>query len=282
MQQLINDSKKTITFLGKIAKDGKAQPLATAFFISLDGINHLVTAKHVVIDEETGQIDDELVAFINLKKGGVTSIPLRKVKELENIDWMFHTVSEVDIAIIPFPLKGDKYDTKVIPYETFLPIINLCELYDVFFLSFQPGIELESRIGPIIRSGTISRLNENRTFYLDGVAFPGNSGSPVFLKPSPLRFTEKGITLKQDNLGGKFIGVIGAYITYSEIAISVQTRKPRIIFEENTCLSRVWSVNYLKEIIESEQCQSQIKRLNVIISRQMTEVIQSGLQKRVK
>ena len=277
MKQFIEDSKKVITFLGKITREGKAEPHATGFFIRIDRIIHLVTAKHVVINKETGQIDDELVAFFNLREGGVTGLLLKDVKEIDKTNWIFHTASEVDIAIIPFPMGKEKYDVKVIPDDTFLPIESLCELYDVFFLSFQPGTKFETRVAPIIRSGTISRLNEDRTFYVDGAAFPGNSGSPVFLKPSPIRFDEKGISLGGDTLGGKFVGIIGEYIPYEEVAVSVQTGRPRIVFQENTGLSRVWSVNYIRQIIESEQFKSQIDGLEAMLSKQ--EANATGMEK---
>ena len=277
MKQFIENSKKIITFLGKITREGKAEPKATGFFIRIGGIIHLITAKHVVTDRETNQPDNEIVAFFNSREGGVIGLPIKDVMEKDGTSWIFHTNSEVDIAIIPFPLNKEKYDVKVIPDDIFLPIESLFELYDVFFLSFQPGTKFETRVAPIIRSGTISRLNDDKTFYIDGAAFPGNSGSPVFLKPSPIRFDEKGISLGGDTLGGKFVGIIGEYIPYEEVAVSVQTGRPRIVFQENTGLSRAWSVNYIKQIIESEQFKSQIDGLEAMISKQ--EANATGMEK---
>ena len=62
-------------------------------------------------------------------------------------------------------------------------------------------------------------------------------------------------------MGGKFIGIIGEYLPYKEIAVSVQTGRPRVVFEENTGLSRVWSVEYLNEIIESDAFKDQIENI---------------------
>ena len=143
----------------------------------------------------------------------------------------------------------------------FLDTKRLFELYDIFFLSYQPGIRIENKLTPIIRSGTISLINNDKTFYIDASAFPGNSGSPVFLKPSPIRFDAKGISLGGDVLGGKFIGIIGEYLTYREVAISEQTGRPRVIFEENTGLSKVWSVSFINEIIDSKEFQKQLDKL---------------------
>jgi len=262
MKQFIHDSKKTITFLGIINKKGDAVPKATGFFVKIQGIFHLVTAKHVVKDTETGNLmDEELIAFFNKKEGGVTGVSIKESKAKDETNWVFHNDDRVDIAIIPFRLSKKADDVLVIPDDSFLGIESLNELYDIFFLSFQPGAEYGTKIIPIFRGGTISRINEDKTLFVDAAAFPGNSGSPVFLKPSPIRFGGKGIYNGKDPIGGKFIGVIGEYITYKEVAISVQTGLPRVIFEENTGLSKVWSVGYLKQIIESAEFVKQLNKL---------------------
>lgn len=263
IQQLIGDIKKTIVFLGDI-RDNKTQLYATGFLVEIQDILHLITARHVVVDKDTGQIKDaNMYAFFNLKSGGITTRPIKGVKEKLGVDWVFHKNAEVDIAIIPFGLDFQKDDVKAIPDNLFLPTDRdrLFELYDIFFLSYQPEVEFKKRISPIFRSGTISIINEDKTFYVDASAFPGNSGSPVFLKPSPIRFDEKGISIGGDPLGGKFIGIIGEYIPYREVAISVQTGRPRVTFEENTGLSRVWSVGFIKEIIESDAFRKQLNKL---------------------
>jgi V8-like Glu-specific endopeptidase len=66
--------------------------------------------------------------------------------------------------------------------------------YRIFSLYPQPGIRIRQRISPIIRTGTISVMNDDRTFYIDAAAFPGNSGSPVFLRPT-LSYDGKGCIL---------------------------------------------------------------------------------------
>jgi hypothetical protein len=101
-------------------------------------------------------------------------------------------------------------------------------------------------------------MNEDKTFYIDAAAFPGNSGSPVFLKPS-LVFNENREFVTSG--GGNFSGVIGEYLPYQEVAVSVQTGLPRVIFQENTGLSRVWSTSFITEIINSNAFTEQINRL---------------------
>jgi len=62
-------------------------------------------------------------------------------------------------------------------------------------------------------------------------------------------------------LGGKFIGIIGEYLPYQEVAISTQTGRKRVVFEENTGLSRVWSVNFIREIVESNTFKQQLDKV---------------------
>ena len=62
-------------------------------------------------------------------------------------------------------------------------------------------------------------------------------------------------------MGGKFIGIIGEYLPYQEVAISTKTGRPRVVFEENTGLSRVWSVNFIREIVESNTFKQQLDKV---------------------
>jgi len=265
INKLISDIKKTVVFLGKF-EEKEARINATGFLVKIKNVYHLVTAKHVVMEVKnnkfTGKLKDEdMVVFFNMKNGNIRSRSISSVKKKYNTNWIFHKNDDVDIAIMPFSIDSKTDDIKVIPDDLFLDTKRLFELYDIFFLSYQPGIKADKKINPIIRKGTISLINSDHTFYIDASSFPGNSGSPVFLKPSPIRFDANGISLGGDPLGGKFIGIIGEYLPYQEVAISVQTRRPRVIFEENTGISKVWSVSFINEIISSDDFKKQLEKL---------------------
>ena len=261
MLELLRQIKKTVVFLG-VVKDGTQVPHATGFLVRVKGIYHLLTAKHVIFNSETGErTDQELHAFFNLKSGGADARAIADIKKFFAVDWILHDNSEVDIAVLPFGLNEKKDDVLTIPDDLFLEVTEDFELYEIFFLSFQPGIAIQERIIPFFRAGIISRFNEDNTFYVDASAFPGNSGSPVFLRPSPVRFTSKGINLGKDTIGCKFLGVVGSYVPYREVAVSLQTKRPRIIFEENTGLSHVWSVSQIGEITGSEAFTKQLEEL---------------------
>lgn len=261
--RLVDEIKKTVVFIGKIDKEEKTFFYATGFLVRVQNVYHLLTAKHVVANMETGKLqDDGMLVFFNSKDGSIASRSIENIKQIYKVTWIFHNNAEVDIAIIPFGIDLQKDDVKVISDNMFLLPDRIFELYDVFFLSYQPGIEPQRKITPVIRGGIISIINDDKSFYIDASAFPGNSGSPVFLKPSPIRFDEKGgVSIGDNSLGGKFIGIIGEYVPYREIAISTQTGRPRVIFEENTGLSKVWSVEFINEILDSATFKEQLDRV---------------------
>ncbi len=251
--------KRSVAFLGEY-KQNKVRPNASGFFIDVQGITYLVTAKHVIYDKKTNSLKDHnLCIFTSSKVENTIYLePIIRIKTKFSVDWIFHENEVVDLAIIPFASDPAKTAVLRIPPDQFAVIDQLFELNDIFFISYQPGIKFENNFNPIIRNGTISIINKDKTFYIDGFAFPGNSGSPVFFKPKGFNYTEKGMEMGFHPLNGKFIGIIGGYITYSDVAVSIQTGRPRIRFEENTGLSIVWSVDYLLEIIESDALKNQI------------------------
>jgi len=262
VNELIQQIKKSVVFLGEFGAQGNRSFYATGFLVSVESVYYLLTAKHVVINERTGRIqDDGMHVFFNQLDGTIGSRSIEEIKQNYKLNWIFHENPEVDIALIPFGLNYETDDVKVLPDQMFLSAKDIVELYDVFFISYQPGIEPVSKILPVFRGGIVSTINEDRSFYIDAFAFPGNSGSPVFLKPSAVRTDGKNILIGEDPYGYKFIGIIGEYIPYQEMAISTKTNRPRIIFEENTGLSKVWSVEHIGEIFESRTFKEQLRKI---------------------
>ncbi|MFH0828241.1 MAG: serine protease [Candidatus Omnitrophota bacterium] len=237
----------------------------TGFLTKVQGIVYLITAKHVIKDKRTdGLKSGELFIFFNSKNGTLSLRSLTRFKEEYNVDWLFHQNPEVDIAMIPFGVDLATDDVRVLSEGLFYPSKEITELFEVFFLSYQPGIEALKKISPIVRGGMVSIINEDKTFYIDGFAFPGNSGSPVFLRFSPLAVDKEGepyfLNLRE-GLGIKLVGIMGEYLSYQEVAVSTQTGRARMVFEENTGLSKVWPVDYINEITNSVIFKEQLKKI---------------------
>lgn len=271
MNNLLREIKKTVVFLGTAVPkpDGKSMDIknikATASLVQVKNVHHLVTAKHVVMEKVSSGftsklLDDAMVAIYNRKSPGLGVTPISFIKQHYGVKWIFHPNPNVDLAIIPFPIDPAQSDLLSIPDSLFVTPERLYEVYEVFFPSFQPGIAVQNKITPLFRAGTIALMQDDGTLLIDAPAFPGNSGSPVFLKPSPIRFDETGLSIGNDQLGGKFIGIVGGCITFQDLAMSVQTGRPRVIFEENTGLSIVSSVKLLNEIIDSDPFKQQLEQ----------------------
>lgn len=260
---VIEQFKKSVVFIGRNVPDKQPAFIATGCLIELGGIVHIVTAKHVVIDVTAGRLEDEgLSVFLNSRAGPGVARPLGAYKKKFKIDWVLHPNPKVDVAAFPFAQDPTTDDTVSIRPTVYADQSRLFPLYDVFHISFQPGIQEEPGVvSPIVRAGIISKINKDGTLYIDSSAFPGNSGSPVFLTPTPIRFDEGGIAVGGDTLGGRFLGIIGEYIPYQEVAVSTQTKKPRIVFEENTGLSRVWTPRFIAEVAETPEFKRQIEML---------------------
>lgn len=238
----------------------------TGFLVEIDSIFHLVTAKHVVVNSDAyGNLDTkangkEIFGFYYDNNGQVQYRSLDTIKAKFNIDWIFHSDPQVDIAIIPFAINKND-NLKIIPQKDFLGTKSIFETYQVYFVSYHPAITNVNDLNPIFRIGNVSRKNKNSTLFIDAFAFPGNSGSPVFLSPSPIRFDSNTFNIGSDPLGDKFIGIIGAYIPYEEVAVSTQTQRPRVIFQENSGLALIWTVDFINEIINSKKMQDQLKNI---------------------
>lgn len=266
MAKLISDVKQAVVFLGhqEVQKNGTIKNVyeGTGCIIDIDNFFHVLTAKHVITRKGKVPAKD-MKFFLNRKDGTVSIYSFEEIKKKYDVNWVFPKDLNVDLAIIPIGLNIKQDLFKILPQDLFQSTEKLYELYDAFFLSYQPGAVDDELISPVVRTATLSLIKPNGTFLIDGSAFPGNSGSPVFLEPSAIRFDSGGITIGGDPLGGKFIGILGAYLPYREVAVSLQTGRPRVVFEENTGLSIVSSVELIQNLIESAPVRAQLKKLVV-------------------
>jgi hypothetical protein len=240
--------RKTVVFLGfRESTEDPKQPftnelIGTGTLIAHAPLTYIVTARHVaesLVQRETAK--RHAVAFLNNKSGVAACLDLSSMSHEHALTWI---ASEgADLATFPFARISD-FDELAVPDSLFLTSDSLTELEDVFILSYQPGLSDLVRVVPIARRGMVSVINSDGSFYIDAFAFPGNSGSPAFTRPGPVGFAPDGIVL--GGSGCRFIGIVGEYLPYSEVAFSKQTGRPRVVFEENTGLAKVWPVQALQ------------------------------------
>jgi hypothetical protein len=123
---------------------------------------------------------------------------------------------------------------------------------ETFILAFHPGIMNGEPSSAVIRHGTIAFFpNGADTFLVDSFVFPGNSGSPVILKPSMVNLKGYQFTISGNARQAYLLGVVVEFLPYTEFAISPQTQRPRISFEENSGLVRAVRAEKVAELLRA-------------------------------
>jgi Trypsin-like peptidase domain len=173
-----------------------------------------------------------------------------------------HPNPEIDVAVaaVNFQVLLD-HEMQVAWFQSDEHVQHLASMQElgvtegdaVFVLGFPMGLLGRDRNVVIVRSGSIARIRDTiahteDTFLVDATVFPGNSGGPVLFRPEVLSIT--GTTAISQAF---LMGVVSGYVPYVDVAVSPQTGRARITFEENTGLSAVYAVDYIEETITDWQ-----------------------------
>lgn len=200
--------------------------------------------------------------------------------------WIGHQNANIDVAVIiinPNFLKEEQ--RRFFFFQSDLHIMNKKKMEEnqitegdrVFILGFPMGLVSNDRSYVICRGGYFARIRdfiENRStdYLIDATVFPGNSGGPVIICPSAISI-QGTKTIPKAGL----IGIVKSYVPYQDAAISQQTRRPRIVFEENSGLTLVESVDSIMETIELAE-----KRIEGRIAQAKSRIRKKEEQKQVK
>jgi len=217
----------------------------------------IVTNRHVFQDQKTKKCLQEVYFRFNTldDKSHYFKIDLLKADGVPL--WHMHEDEKVDLAILP--INADVIQEANINFSFFngqdlfyakdFKVNNITTGDGLFVLGFPMSINGKLRNFVIVRQGIIARVDEevleDRYFYIDASAYPGNSGGPVIHKPEVVS-----ITGTKSNLSAGLIGVISSGETYSDVAISQQTGEAKVIFTEQTGLVRVVPTELIFEIID--------------------------------
>lgn len=245
----------------------KKRSIATGFLVGKEvGENNekeklfklfIVTNRHVFQDQKTKQFLKEVFFRFNTIDNKSHYFKTTLLKEDDSPLWHMHIDQKVDLAILPINANVIK-DAKInfyffqgqdLFYAKDFEDKNISTGDGLFVLGFPMSISGKLRNFVIVRQGIIARVDdevlEDRYFYIDASAYPGNSGGPVIRKPEIVA-----ITGTKSNSSAGLIGVISSGETYSDVAISQQTGEPRVIFAEQTGLVRVVPIELVFEIID--------------------------------
>jgi len=229
------------------------------YFHTLNGNNgrvYLVSNKHVF--KSNAQIFLRLNPKVLDKPKGYA---LNLIDPQTNNElWRGHYSNKVDVAVIPVNFSHfltDKMEVSYFNDNTHTIDVKkmenkgISEGDGVFALGFPVSLVGDKSSSVIIRGGTIARVQDtykspNEPFLIDTTVFPGNSGGPVVNKPEMVAI--EGTKAANDcNL----IGIISSYVAYKDYAISQQTGNVRVVFEENSGLSYIFSVDSIKATVKA-------------------------------
>lgn len=223
---------------------------------------YLVTNKHVFADHKV------VTVRFDSSSGGTLPIEVDLSPKGTKL-WTGHPDPSIDVAVLPINpqfLKDNgahfnffHSNLNALPLKDPLAS-DLAEGDGIFILGFPMGlVDVQANIA-ITRMGSIARIRDclagrSKSFLVDAPVYPGNSGGPVILRPEGLA-----ITGTKSILTAYLLGIVNSYIPFLDTAVSLQTGRNRIIFEENSGLSNVFPVDYIDEaILEVEKAGKVIK-----------------------
>lgn len=236
--------------------------VGTGFFVSRKTDNDgnirpfLVTNKHVVKGQKN--------IVIRMKR--------KQDSELKDIDaplenvtgaiYKLHKDTSIDVAVIP--LNGKFIVDNNLDFPAFdidSNAMTSSELREngvdegslVHMLGFPMRLVNANSMLPICRLGCVARMSEEQikeqhSFLVDIQNFPGNSGSPIILRPDLMS-----IVGTKNLINCVLMGIIHSYIPYKETLINAQTQEPVEIRSENSGLANAHPVEYIREIIDEIQ-----------------------------
>ena len=253
-----------VVAIGAANKQGAADWIASGFLYGHLVSHHrvkeeeqrylfaLVTNRHVVENQT-----DLYLRFNPIGRRRAQQFRLPLVDEGGGQLWKGHPKNEVDIALVPVNLQLLR--DKKIQFSSFLSnkaVANIKKMKEVgitegdftYILGFPMGIVGEKRNTVLVRSGTIARIRDalsksNDEFLIDAQIFPGNSGGPVISKPEGMAI--KGTKAQK---AAYLIGIVKTYVPYEDVAVSVQTKRPRVIFSENSGLAAAHPIDFVQEV----------------------------------
>lgn len=215
----------------------RVSPKASGALIKYRKKDYIVTAKHVVQN-----IPDPIFVFNN-KSGDIIRRSTQNLNERFGFEWVSHSDVNVDLSIIPFPVTRED---DILSLGEFQSFNDINEGDDVFFMGFPFGLSQSERITPLIRQGCVSLKFEiekiwrniryaPKTILIDGHVSAGNSGSPVFRKPT------------LGDTKARLYGVITSHITSDVLDV-----RGRSIGRGNSGLGIASSIDHVIDLIESQ------------------------------
>jgi|694.fasta_scaffold94533_3 S1-C subfamily serine protease len=162
--------------------------IGSGFLISYKNLKYVITNKHVL---------QGINSFLVNLSGSTSKNNRHMIFKIgDGYEKSYHPNPNVDLVAIEISIERNLEGAYYLPLErTSLKIKDLKSMGvfegdEIFIIGHPMNLTLENHLFPIVRSGVIAQISplyefesELKSFKLDCLAFPGNSGSPVYLKP---------------------------------------------------------------------------------------------------
>jgi len=260
------DIKQTVAFI--FHQRQELEPIGTGFFMGIAQENthfiYFVTAKHVIMDET------QVFLRLNLRNYdpssnqlGTLYQPVQVKDDQGNLLWFVHSDPSVDVAVLPFAPNPELIQFKCIGPEVLATrdIIakeKVAEGDEIFFTGLLPQFYRTKRNYPVVRYGRIALLTDEvievqgegpqELYFAECQTFPGNSGSPVFLRFGPTR--EPGVI----RVGGErlfLLGLMKGYFSQRQLLEIQETQRLFLQFNENIGIAAIVPGEKIKDILYS-------------------------------
>jgi S1-C subfamily serine protease len=228
----------SVVSINTIQKDGKIFTIGSGFLISHYEVVFLVTNVHVLKELKTFLINlngstSENKRFVIVKPG----LGFKRFR---------HKNNKIDVELVEIPKELLPPNVTVLPFSKVRLSIGQMkdrEIYEgdeIFIIGHPLNITRMNYLFPIVRSGSIAQISHLYNFSdtlmnyaLDCIAFPGNSGGPVFLKPHLGKYKGSKPTNEM-----KLIGIINAILVNNNNGLT-----------HNLELSNVIATDYIQELL---------------------------------
>jgi hypothetical protein len=213
---------KAVVSIERMNSPSNGLPIGTGvFFQTTNDCIALFTAKHVIKDEQ-GNILPNLGVRVNLSAQKSYLIPDKLLTPLVG-GWFESPTADVACRLMGF---GANSEYATVDITSTLDSTNLSAAAPLLILGFPMGMRSESYAVPIVRRGIVAQVAAG-TVLIEGFVFPGNSGGPVFYVPT----LRTGAGIENPLLNEiRLLGIVSGYVPYVDVAVSPQTKRPRITF----------------------------------------------------
>jgi len=201
---------------------------------------YAATARHVARGRDSIYIE------VPRASGAPAQIQLGGVAKY---DFIFPADSMLDLALAYVELPEDA-DVRVFNETNFAVPEELVPGMELRIVGYATFAAMPVR-APIAKAGMVSVSPDSTGYYyIDSNVFPGYSGSAAVIPPGPT-IAGGGLTIGGRSALPRLAGVLVGYVPYCDTAVSKQTERPRVVFEENSGITLVVTpqalLRFLKE-----------------------------------